>query len=211
MKRLKDLSIGILIGALLFNSPAIANTIKTLIAEEATFPLVLDGNEIKLNNPIITIEGRTYLPLKEFGDILGVNVKWNTEKDRVEISKGEIIMTTNEHPYVTIEGNEYINIRDVDNICADKRYSLSWQGGLHKTQWYTLQSLVDSTISFEGLLDRLGITEGEANGLTREELKIKHGFTIYSKTIRLFPEQNEFPYMTREEFENVVLPFINKN
>lgn len=91
MKRLKDLSIGILIGALLFGSiPTIANSIKTFIAEEAAFPILINEKEVELENPAVVIEGRTYLPLRTLGDVLGIEVDWNSDLNRVEINKNQI-------------------------------------------------------------------------------------------------------------------------
>lgn len=68
----------------------------------------------------------------------------------------------------------------------------------------------DATILREDLLKKIGITEAEAKGMTGDDLKIKYGLMIYSKTLEYFPEYDKNPYMTREEFENVVIPFINK-
>jgi hypothetical protein len=42
------------------------------------------------------IDGRTYLPLKAIGDVLGVEIKWNEELFRVEISRPEEIFVISE-------------------------------------------------------------------------------------------------------------------
>ena len=218
LKRLKDFTIGMLIGSLLFSIiPTIANTVKTFVAEEATFPILVDGQEVKLDMPAVTIEGRTYLPLRTLGNILGVKVDWNAEKGQAEIIKEVKKMQSTQvhasdvsYQFVAIDGKEYINILDVDKICSAKQYVLSWQGGMEIKQWYTLQSIKDTGLSREKLLEQIGITESEAKGLTTEELKVKYGLVIYSETLTLFPDYNEFPYMTKEEFETIVLPFINK-
>jgi len=217
LKRLKDFTIGMLIGSLLFGIiPTIANTVKTFVAEEATFPILVDGQEVKLDMSAVTIEGRTYLPLRTLGNILGVKVDWNDEKGQVEIIKeGSKVQNTQVHasdivyPYVTINGKEYINVLDVDKICSNKKCDFSWQGGRKERQWYILHK--NSDLSRQQLLQKIGITEEEAKGLGNEELKRKYGLAIERDDIlELFPEQSEFPYMTKEEFETIVLPFINK-
>jgi len=217
LKKLKDILIGMIIGTLLvYAIPTIANSIKTYIAEEATFPILVDGQEVKLDMPVVTIEGRTYLPLRTLGNILGVKVDWNDEKGQVEIIKeGSKVQNTQVHasdivyPYVTINGKEYINVLDVDKICSNKKCDFSWQGGRKERQWYILHK--NSDLSRQQLLQKIGITEEEAKGLGNEELKRKYGLAIERDDIlELFPEQSEFPYMTKEEFETIVLPFINK-
>ena len=219
LKRLKDFTIGMLIGSLLFGIiPTIANTVKTFVAEEATFPILVNGKEVKLDMPAVTIEGRTYLPLRTLGNILGVKVDWNDEKGQAEIIKeGSKVQNTQvhasdiEYPYVTIDGKEYIGVRSVDKICSAKGYSFSWQGGTDKKQWYILMRVDIGFISRKKLLEMIGLSEEEAQEIGTEELKRKYGLMIErDDKLELFPEQSEFPYMTKEEFETVVLPFINK-
>ncbi len=53
-------------------------------AEKANFDLRVDNEEIVSGNPIVTINGKTYIPLKEFEEYLGIEVEWN-EDGRVEI------------------------------------------------------------------------------------------------------------------------------
>ncbi len=222
LKRLKDLTIGALIGALLFGIvPTIANTIKTFVAEEATFPILVDGQKVELDMPAVTIEGRTYLPLRALGSILGVKVDWNDEKRQAEIIKeGAKMQNTQihasdiEYTYVVIDDKEYINVIDIHNICDKKGYIFSWQINKKRDNdklWYTLIKSDDSVLSREELLKKIGISEEETKGLETEDLKRKYGLVIERDDIlELFPEQSEFPYMTKEEFETIVLPFINK-
>jgi len=222
LKRLKDFTIGMLIGSLLFGIiPTIANTIKTFVAEEATFPILVDGQEVKLDMPAVTIDGRTYLPLRTLGNILGVKVDWNDEKRQAEIIKeGAKMQNTQihasdiEYTYVVIDDKEYINVIDIHNICDKKGYIFSWQINKKRDNdklWYTLIKSDDSVLSREELLKKIGISEEETKGLETEDLKRKYGLAIERDDIlELFPEQSEFPYMTKEEFETIVLPFINK-
>ncbi len=53
-------------------------------AEKANFDLKVNDKEIVSSNPIVTINGKTYIPLKEFEEYLGIKVEWN-EEGRVEI------------------------------------------------------------------------------------------------------------------------------
>ncbi len=53
-------------------------------AEKANFDLKVNDKEIVSNNPIVTINGKTYIPLKEFEEYLGIKVEWS-EESGVEI------------------------------------------------------------------------------------------------------------------------------
>ncbi len=53
-------------------------------AEKANFGVRLDGEEVVSSNPIVTISGKTYIPLKEFEKYLGIKVEWS-EESGVEI------------------------------------------------------------------------------------------------------------------------------
>jgi len=118
LKKLKDLLIGMIIGTLLvYAIPTIANSIKTYIAEEATFPILVDGQEVKLDMPVVTIEGRTYLPLRALGDILQVDVDWNSNLNRVEINKEK--PTKNSKVGANMDNSNKINVIDEYNIEVD--------------------------------------------------------------------------------------------
>ena len=58
------------------------------IADKANFKILLDGSEFETVKPLVTIDGTTYLPLREIGNALNTKVIWNGEKRQVEI--GEI-------------------------------------------------------------------------------------------------------------------------
>jgi hypothetical protein len=51
----------------------------------ANFKIIINGNEWTSDEPIVTINGNTYLPVKSLEDALGVTIVWNEEKSQVEI------------------------------------------------------------------------------------------------------------------------------
>jgi len=94
---MKRFIIGLLIGVLITSTItfALADEIQTFIAERAGFPILVDGQEVKLDMPAVTIEGRTYLPLRALGEVLGVTVDWNADKGQAEVWKeGKPVETT---------------------------------------------------------------------------------------------------------------------
>ncbi|HOM02866.1 MAG TPA: cohesin domain-containing protein [Acetivibrio sp.] len=58
-------------------------------ALRATFNVFVKGEEFQSQDPIVAINGRTYLPLKAIGDVLGVDVVWNEQQRRVEVAMTE--------------------------------------------------------------------------------------------------------------------------
>lgn len=87
MKNKISFLIGFVTSAILFTTVAFANDINIFTAMKATFDVVVNGETFESQNPTVVIEGRTYLPLKETGDALGVDVKWNEKERKVEINK----------------------------------------------------------------------------------------------------------------------------
>ena len=61
--------------------------VKNYDAVAAGFKVFVDGEEFISENPVLVVEGRTYLPLRAMGDALGVSVEWNDELGRVEINQ----------------------------------------------------------------------------------------------------------------------------
>lgn len=66
----------------------LTGTAYALTCEKALFPIFINGSELKLSDPPIAFNGRSYLPVKPIGDALGVNVKW--QNNRVEITTLDI-------------------------------------------------------------------------------------------------------------------------
>lgn len=74
--------------------------------QKATFDVFVNGEKFESKNPTIVVEGRTYLPLKETGDALGVNVQWNNDLRRVDIEKEQESEVTPEMPKQTKDSNK---------------------------------------------------------------------------------------------------------
>jgi len=85
----KSLIAGIIIGVMLFSGVTVIAA--NYQAVTANFPIYINGEEWEADSEIVTIDGRTYVPLKALGDVLGVNVSWNEEFFRVEIERPDTI------------------------------------------------------------------------------------------------------------------------
>ncbi|MCX7842442.1 MAG: cohesin domain-containing protein [Clostridia bacterium] len=60
-----------------------------IIALKATYKILLKGTECTFENPPLVVNGRTYLPLRATGELLGVDIVWNEELRRVEIGENK--------------------------------------------------------------------------------------------------------------------------
>ena len=85
----KNFITGFISGAILFGSIiAFANT--NYQATTATFPIIVNGQKWIMDKPVVVIDGNTYLPLKALGEVLDVNVIWNSSANQVEINRIEL-------------------------------------------------------------------------------------------------------------------------
>ena len=82
---MKKFLLGFLAGALLFSGvTAIAATSYT--AYLASFKVFVNGEEFKgTTGEILVVNDRTYLPLRDMGNALGIPVEWNPELGQVEV------------------------------------------------------------------------------------------------------------------------------
>ena len=104
---MKKIVIGFVIGFVTAMSLSVfaANT-DIFQAQKATFDVFVNGEKFESKNPTIVVEGRTYLPLKETGDALGVNVQWNNDLRRVDIEKEQESEVTPEMSKQTKDSNK---------------------------------------------------------------------------------------------------------
>ena len=91
---IKSFIAGIILGAVLFSGAAVLAA--SYEAYTATFPVYINGEEWESDSLVAVIEGRTYLPLRALGGVLGVDVEWNEELFRVDISRPEEIFAVTE-------------------------------------------------------------------------------------------------------------------
>ena len=64
--------------------------INSIVAQKVQYKVLVEGDEFEGKKPIVTIDGTTYLSLKDLGEALGVKVNWNTDKKQVEIAQKNI-------------------------------------------------------------------------------------------------------------------------
>ena len=61
-------------------------SIKYTTANAANFTILIEGEEPLTSNPIVTINGKTYVPIEDLAEQLGIKVSFNEEKQQLEIT-----------------------------------------------------------------------------------------------------------------------------
>ena len=66
----------------------LTGTAYALYCEKALFPIFVNGEELKLTDPPLAYNGRSYLPIKAISEAVGVSAEW--KNNRVEIETLDI-------------------------------------------------------------------------------------------------------------------------
>ena len=116
-------------------SAVFAASLTPLLANIVQYNIVVNGEEKKFNDPVVTINDRTYIPLREAGEILGMDVEWSEETKTVTMntkkqqeSKLYPFMKEQLYGYMDETGNiviepQYTNAREFSDGLAFVTYS----------------------------------------------------------------------------------------
>ena len=87
MKSFKGFMIGLLMGGLLMTAlPTMAATKQTYTLTDASYPVFVNGSAYTDTElPVLNYNGRTYVPLRAVGELLGAGVVWDDINRRVDI------------------------------------------------------------------------------------------------------------------------------
>jgi len=73
-----------------------------LTANVVDFSITLDGEDVEFDLPIVAIENRTYLPLRELCDMLGVEINWIEDERRIEMSTLDNELTLDDFAFLNL-------------------------------------------------------------------------------------------------------------
>lgn len=119
---MKKITVGFIVGFVMSLAvQGFADEIHQFIAQKATFDVVVNGDKLDSDKPVVAIDGSTYLPLKDTGEALGVPVNWNEEKRRVEIGT----MPENEVVEITPQATQ---TQEVTQVYEDENIKLELLG-----------------------------------------------------------------------------------
>lgn len=207
-KRYGQFLIGFLVGALLFATIPVGAAVQEYILTKSETKIIVDGTEFADDSlPILNYKGYNYIPAAVFKGIcakLGLSFEWVGEKKEIQIQtgKGEKSMATIvKQPtvtYETIGGKEYINIEEVKAYCKDM-YGYKFGVGFGKNG--PVWANITSREGYEDAIKKYG-----SRAIMSDEGLLNYGIMV-ELPVELI---NDKIYITKETFENIVLPFINK-
>jgi len=68
-----------------------ASNAESLAAYVTQFRVFVNGEERNFENPIVTINDRTYIPLREISEVLGMDVEWDEENRKIIINNSQLL------------------------------------------------------------------------------------------------------------------------
>jgi hypothetical protein len=120
MLLMKKFIIGFLVGIMLFST---VSATADLIAKQVNYPIRINGKVFNPEKPVVSINGSTYLALRDIGNALDVKVAWNDKAKSIEIGEASDTITdtiptdTNSNTIIkNAKSNELYNPREVVKI-----------------------------------------------------------------------------------------------
>ena len=83
-KIIKIISICILV-IFILTSIVLSQSTEQISATIVQFKVFLNGEEKVFENSVVAINDRTYIPLREVAETLGINVEWNDDEKRIDL------------------------------------------------------------------------------------------------------------------------------
>jgi hypothetical protein len=99
---------------------AFAQSASQLLAQIVHFQIIVDGTEKFFSLPIVTINDRTYIPLREMAETLGMNAEWDGETKIIEITTKK--QENGENLFVFRKNEKYGYMDRVGNIIVDAQF-----------------------------------------------------------------------------------------
>lgn len=173
---MKKLTIGIssfLAGALLMTgvSAFASNGLQKIAANiNNTIFLKLNGEKVDTEYPIITYAGRTYVYLKEVGNLVGASVEWNNDERSVEI----ITEPSTNLEAEALSGVTWYNGKEISNKLFDKydTYMLSVEQGVSVIRYNNqeIKLIENVTCFYDRTSDTTFFSESVINQLFDKDL-----------------------------------------
>lgn len=207
LKKYRQFLVGFLIGALLFGTIPVGAAVQEYILTKSETKIIVDGTEFADDSlPILNYQGYNYIPAAVFKGIcvkLGLDFEWAGETNEIKISMREGVKamsettTKTEVTYETIGGKEYISGEDVKAYCKE----------LYGTNYAVDFDFLVTGEPNGGMSSYKGLKAAMASGIKNLDAKMWESGAQIELPVELI---NDKIYITREIFENIVLPFIDK-
>ncbi|MCL2456327.1 MAG: WG repeat-containing protein, partial [Defluviitaleaceae bacterium] len=108
----------VLIAAIVLITIVSASSSEPLTAYVAQFGVFVNGEEKVFENPIVTIDNRTYIPLREIGGVLGIDVEWDGENRKIIINSPQMPIAHDKESDMLYESKQNANRNEEDTLYA---------------------------------------------------------------------------------------------
>lgn len=156
-----------------------AQDVKAAVANNVT--IKLDGEVLKIADPVRKLDGRLFLPVAEVAEWFGAKVKWDkkTEEATIHTIHGDVIVFGNEVPVVYFnngryildqspfiaEGRMYIPLRDTAELL---HAAVKWNDAEDTAELITVEPAI---VTAEQSIDEIS----KATGISKAELLARNG------------------------------------
>jgi hypothetical protein len=97
----------------------------TLTAHLANFRVFVNGEERNFDNPVVVINDRTYVPLREVGEALDMNVEWCADNRKISISSPEEVEENVSEVFERPEASEGILSTGIRYVFNETEFSVN--------------------------------------------------------------------------------------
>lgn len=190
-----------------------AQDVKAEVADDVT--IKLDGEILKIADPVRRIDGRLFLPIATVAELFGAKVKWEkkTEEATVHTIHGDVIVFGNEVPVVYFnegryvldqtpfiaDGRMYIPLRDTAELL---HAAVKWDPEVKTAELTTVEpAIVTAELGVDEISKTSGIIQAEL--LARNELDSKAALKEGTKLRVVIPSllSNKAKPFTEEDLQ----------
>ncbi|MFD0587837.1 stalk domain-containing protein [Paenibacillus sp. GCM10027627] len=188
---MKKLTIGVtsfIAGAVIMSSMSVfaaSPAIQKITANiNNTILLKLNGEKVKTEQPVLTYNGRTYVYLKDIGELVGASVEWNNSDKSVEIVTEQVELPNEEGG---IDEGKLLNIAAL----IDKLKTLTLKYDIDKNE---ANLTIDDIVYYS------------YNNLTKNQDKLSFLMNVLSRV-----HLDNMDIVTSKTFETMKVNIIHKN
>jgi len=97
----KKICVCLLLLLLLVSTKVFSQSMQQLKSTLAQVKIFLNGEELSFEMPVVAIDDRIYVPLREFAEVLGMDVEWDESEKRVDLKNDDLLVSMNILPSST--------------------------------------------------------------------------------------------------------------
>lgn len=127
---MKKFILGIIVGIVLYQLPILAQVFKM---EEKDILFGMNCDEVKFSNPIYSIDDMTYVPLREFCDLSGMQIRWTREIPAAKNFPGKKEEIKIMLPYCHATNVSFVSVSEQEEFFSEEDLNLIQQQRSERT------------------------------------------------------------------------------